>query len=232
MLRVVVGLPVASEDDAGRAIRLALALVDALDGIGSDVEPELRLALAVQRGVALGASRRSTDAKSRAARVRDRGVDRRVRAQARAPGARRRDPRRRPRVPRRAQRVELRGAARDRSARRLARRHRPRASRSVDEDTDPGVKRARVYRLRGPKERAQRLRERRADAGRLHGRDLELKALRDAWRDVLVTKRKRQIVIVGDAGVGKRTLVRHVPRGHRARRGGRHPHRARASAPR
>jgi hypothetical protein len=31
---------------------------------------------------------------------------------------------------------------------------------SVDEDTDPGVKRARVYRLRGPKERSQRLRER------------------------------------------------------------------------
>src|SRR5947208_715515 len=53
MIRVVVGLPIASEDDAGRAIKLALALVDTLDGIGSDVEPELRLALAVQRGVAL-----------------------------------------------------------------------------------------------------------------------------------------------------------------------------------
>src|SRR6476659_4552901 len=53
MVRVVVGLPIASEDDAGRAIKLALALVDALDGIGSDVEPELRPALAVQRGVAL-----------------------------------------------------------------------------------------------------------------------------------------------------------------------------------
>src|SRR5205823_6030074 len=53
MIRIVVGLPIASEDDAGRAIKLALALVDTLDGIGSDVEPELRLALAVQRGVAL-----------------------------------------------------------------------------------------------------------------------------------------------------------------------------------
>src|SRR5204863_10067793 len=52
-IRIVVGLPIASEDDAGRAIKLALALVDALDGIGSDVEPELRLALAVQRGVAM-----------------------------------------------------------------------------------------------------------------------------------------------------------------------------------
>ncbi|HEY4239168.1 MAG TPA: tetratricopeptide repeat protein, partial [Kofleriaceae bacterium] len=76
-----------------------------------------------------------------------------------------------------------------------------------DDETDPGVKRARVFRLRGPKERAARLRERH-DHGRLHGRDLELKALRDAWRDVLVTKRKRQLLVVGDAGVGKRTLVR------------------------
>src|SRR5439155_11143578 len=31
-LRVVIGLPVPSEDDAGRAIRLALCLVDARDG--------------------------------------------------------------------------------------------------------------------------------------------------------------------------------------------------------
>ncbi|HEY0250795.1 MAG TPA: tetratricopeptide repeat protein, partial [Kofleriaceae bacterium] len=80
----------------------------------------------------------------------------------------------------------------------------------VDDETDPGVKRARVYRLRGPKERAQRIRELHSLAPNqlLHGRAIELKALRDAWRDVLVTKRKRQVVIVGDAGVGKRTLVR------------------------
>ena len=64
----------------------------------------------------------------------------------------------------------------------------------------------------------------RATPTRLHGRDLELKALRDAWRDVLVTKRKRQIVIVGDAGVGKRTLVRTFLEGIAPRRGGRDPH--------
>jgi serine/threonine protein kinase len=61
MLRVVVGLPISSEDDADRAIKLALALVDTLDGIGSDVEPELRLALAVQRGVALVRPRPAND---------------------------------------------------------------------------------------------------------------------------------------------------------------------------
>ena len=57
-------------------------------------------------------------------------------------------------------RLELRGAAGDRSAGRRPGGTRPPATASVDEDTDPGVKRARVYRLRGPKERAQRLRER------------------------------------------------------------------------
>ena len=203
MLRVVVGLPIAGEDDAGRAIKLALALVDTLDGIGSDVEPELRLALAVQRGVAHASSRRGRQV--RAARSTSRSRRRRSRTSSRA---RRAAPRSSsvaacsaPRAPsgtsRRCPRSTCPTRARSAGSKTVA----------ADEDTDPGVKRARVYRLRGPKERAQRLRERR-DAERLHGRDLELKALRDAWRDVLVTRRKRQIVIVGDAGVGKRTLVR------------------------
>ena len=70
MLRVVVGLPIAGEDDAGRAIRLALALVDALDGIGSDVEPELRLALA--RPARRRARSKREPTRSRAARSRSR----------------------------------------------------------------------------------------------------------------------------------------------------------------
>ena len=216
-IRLVVGLPVASEDDAGRAIRLALALVDALDGIGSDVEPELRLALAVQRGVALV---------KRPSRPPARGAQAAVEASfeiedATAAFAHT--------LARQARGAEiLVGGRVYRSARtewnfealQAIELHDPadtiggtatsRAHASQDDDTDPGVKRARVYRLRGPKERSQRMRERRSTypGARLHGRDLELKALRDAWRDVLVTKRKRQIVIVGDAGVGKRALVR------------------------
>ena len=231
-LRVVIGLPVAGEDDAGRAIHLALALVDALDGIGSDVEPELRLALAVQRGVALVRRGESTaqggfeieettaafaHKLARQARGAEILVGGRVFRAARAewnfealaaidlpevldagPGTQSTkgggDSTASPTGT---------GAAGGRTA-------------PPDEDTDPGVKRARVYRLRGPKERSQRLRERRLGSGmtsveggsRLHGRELELKALRDAWRDVLVTRRKRQIMIVGDPGVGKRTVVR------------------------
>ncbi len=209
-VRVVVGLPVAGEDDAGRAIRLALALVDALDGIGSDVEPELRLALAVQRGVALLKKPSKNTNRNPGDHIFE--IEEGTAAFAQ-------------KLARQARGAEiLVGGRVFRSARgewnfeALPAIDLPdespggtSASKSqVDEDTDPGTKRARVYRLRGPKERAQRLRERRSSdpGGRLHGRDLELKALRDAWRDVLVTKRKRQIVIVGDAGVGKRTLVR------------------------
>ncbi|CAN5775894.1 hypothetical protein BH11MYX2_BH11MYX2_10580 [soil metagenome] len=199
-IRLVVGVPIASEDDAGRAIRLALALVDTLDGIGSDVEPELRLALAVQRGVAIS-KRNGTEVTyeiedatatfahklARQARGAEVLVGGRVFRSARgewnfeslpAIDLPHDEP--------------LQAGASQRSM--------------VDEDTDPGVKRARVYRLRGPKARAERMKERR-DPARLHGRELELKALRDTWRDVLVTKRKRQVAIIGDAGVGKRTLV-------------------------
>jgi len=206
-LRVIVGLPVASEDDASRAIKLALALVDALDGIGSDVEPELRLALAVQRGAAL-VRRAPSAARSELAFE----VEEATAAFAH-------------KLARQARGAEIlvggrvfRAARGEWNFEALAAIDLPEESPAgtsknvVDDDTDPGVKRARVYRLRGPKERSQRLRERR-DNGRLYGRALELKALRDAWRDVLANKRKRQIVIIGDAGVGKRTLVRNFLEG-------------------
>ncbi len=205
-LRIVIGLPIAGEDDAGRAIKLALALVDTLDGIGSDVEPELRLALAVQRGVAL-VRHSATPKKGEQLQFE---IEESTAAFAH-------------KLARQARGAEILVGGRVFRAARAEWNFEalpaidlpdeapggPTGSKStnVDEDTDPGVKRARVFRLRGPKAREQRLRER-SHTERLHGRDLELKALKDAWRDVLVTKRKRQIVIVGDAGVGKRTLVR------------------------
>jgi len=205
-IRVVVGLPIAGEDDAGRAIKLALALVDTLDGIGSDVEPELRLALAVQRGVALvrmGGSAKKGEQLQFDIEESTAAFAHKLARQARGAeilcGGR----------VFRAARAEWNFEALpaidlpDESPGGTS----GSKSTNADEDTDPGVKRARVFRLRGPKAREQRLRERR-HTEHLHGRDLELKALKDAWRDVLVTRRKRQIVIVGDAGVGKRTLVR------------------------
>ncbi len=199
-VRLVVGLPVAAEDDAGRVIRLALALVDALDGIGSDVEPELRLAVGIQRGVATVARARRGGARL------DYDLEPATTAFAE-------------RLARQARGAEIlvggrvfRAARADWTFEALAAIDLPAddtaSGTATDEDTQPGTRRARVYRLRGPKERAQRLRERaRADGKRLIGRELELKHLRDLHRDVLVTRRKRHVLIVGDAGVGKRTLV-------------------------
>jgi eukaryotic-like serine/threonine-protein kinase len=212
MLRVVVGLPVASEDDADRAIKLALALVDTLDGIGSDVEPELRLALAVQRGVAIvvpEGKAKSGEKKSLTFEIEEATAAFAHKLARQARGAEILVGGRVFRASRGEWNFESLPAIDlpDESPGGTA------ASRPAvpgDDDTDPGVKRARVFRLRGPKERAQRIREVRSLApdSQLHGRAIELKALRDAWRDVLVTKRKRQLVIIGDAGVGKRTLVR------------------------
>ncbi|MBK9032465.1 MAG: tetratricopeptide repeat protein [Myxococcales bacterium] len=194
-LRLVVGLPLASEDDAGRTIRLALALVDALDGIGSDVEPELRLAIGIQRG---------------AATVIRRGASQSFEVEATTAGFA-------SHLARFAGPAEiLVGGRVFRSARSewnfeaLAAIDIPAntdvGAHKVDEDTEPGIKRARVYRLRGAKERAARLRDRiRPDA--LYGRELEQKRLRDAYRDALVSRRKRHLVIAGDHGVGKRSLV-------------------------
>ncbi|MBP6628497.1 MAG: protein kinase [Kofleriaceae bacterium] len=194
-VRLVVGLPTASEDDAGRAIRVALALVDTLDGIGSDVDPELRLAVGIQRGVALVT--RKAGAKFE--------VEEATAAFAH-------------RLARQARGAEIlvggrvfRAARADWTFEALPAIDLPSETDAgtlkVDDETDPGVKRARVFRLRGPKERAQRLRERARGEGRTHGRALELKALRDAYRDTLLTRRKRQVMVVGDTGVGKRTLV-------------------------
>ncbi len=195
-VRLVVGLPLAGEDDAGRTIRLALALVDALDGIGSDVEPELRLAIGIQRG---------------AATVIRKGAAQSFELEAMTAGFA-------SHLARAAQAAEiLVGGRVFRSARAewdfeaLAAIDLPASTdpgdpgSKVEEDTEPGIKRARIYRLRGPKERAQRLRDRKL--GVLVGRDLELKALRDAYRDVLVARKKRMLGVVGDHGVGKRSLV-------------------------
>ncbi|HWM88127.1 MAG TPA: protein kinase, partial [Kofleriaceae bacterium] len=195
-LTCVIGLPMASEEDASRSIRLGLALIEALDGIGLDVEPDLRLAVGLQRGVAL--IRRNAEARSgfelSAATT---GMARRLASEAQGGdilcgGA------------------VARVAHDDWSFEELATIDLPAGAAVEGEaDWDPSSsrQRARVYRVRGPKERVQRLRERGRAAAELVGRELELKALRDAYRDVLVRGGHRYVVVLGEAGVGKGALI-------------------------
>lgn len=188
-LRVILGVPAAGDDDAARTIRLARALIEALDGIGNDVEPALRLAVGIERGTALV----TRDAEGRYAHELE--VDTQVRAADMLSG-------------------EARGAEilvtsevfrvcqGDFNFEAIA--------------SQQGSHTQRIYRLRGLKERQQRLRERSAGID-LIGRDLELKALRDAYREALVHGAHKLIVITGEPGIGKRSLINsfleNIPKG-------------------
>ena len=177
-LLLAVGLPVAGDDDANHAIRVALALIDALDGIGHDVEPELRLSVAIERGVAVVTRKAQGDFDCEIDTATCALADQRARA---AAGA------------------EI--VVGD-SIYKVAR---------VDWNFEPllgpgSADEVRSHRLLGPKERQQRLRERSA-AVDLVGRDLEQKALRDAYRGCTVGGYQTLLIIAGEAGIGKRSLI-------------------------
>lgn len=186
-ITIMVGLPVVREDDTSRAIRVGLALIEALDSIGQDLEPELRLSVGIQRGTATVAYRQGRPGLAELGAA-DRSIARRLAVH--APGA-----------------EILVGSQVYRVARRDWYFEPAILSRGPSSDAEPEDATATVYRLRGPKERAVRLRERVTLEGEVIGRDLEMKALSDAYRDVLNVNGVRQILLVGDAGVGKRTVV-------------------------
>src|SRR5262249_54864868 len=162
------------------ASRLALALVDALDGAGQDVEPELRLAAGIERGTAL-VTRRGGASFTYELQGSTRSFARRLASEASGGEV-------------------LVGGEVFRVARG-----------DWNFEELPAVALApdalaKVYPLRGPKQREQRMRERAGDAA-LVARELELKALKDAYRDVCASRRKHHVMILGEEGVGKRSLV-------------------------
>ena len=194
----LVGLPVSCEDDPARAVQLALALGEALEGIARDSRPPLQLSIGAEAGVAL--VRRSL-------------------------------------VPRDSRfEHELTGAVAS-IARRLAEEAMPgellvggdlhRAARGewrfeelpaleLTHEGEPGelrpeprslegAGRTRVFRLLGPQPRTERMAPTAGAA--LWGRELELQALLDAEREVTTHGAGRYLVVVGDRGVGKRSLV-------------------------
>lgn len=177
-LRAIVGIPAAGDDDASKTTRLALALIEALDGIGQDVEPELRLAVGIERGTAV-VTRDKTGAYTH--QLEDAGAHAATSLAQDARGAE-------VLVTSEVYRV------------------------AVDDwnfESLSGTGESRIYRLRGPKERQQRLRER-SEEVELLGRDLELKALRDSYREVLIHGAHRFFVITGEPGMGKRSLINTV----------------------
>ena len=195
----LLGLTVAGEDDPARGIRLGLALIETLDGISRDLSPPLRLAVGVQRGLALVT---------------------------RSPGAV--EGARGPAVANLA--YELTGPT-ALIAKRLAAGAKPgevlvgggvyRTARSdwrfeeldsillpPEDSSSPSDKeqRAKVYRLIGGRKRLE------APSGaiaipQMVGRQAELAVLQSIHATVLEKRQARHVLVLGEAGVGKRTLV-------------------------
>ncbi len=205
----LLGIPVAGEDDAGRAVRLARALEEAATGIARDhLSAPMALAIGVQRGLAL-VTRGSKDAFEYQLIGATASIARRLAAEAKP------------------SEVLLGGGAY-----RVCRNEwnfddLGEIDLPEDNETSPGgaalvggldddgapVRRAKVYRLRGPKDRLERMAGGPAPTTRIVGRELELRAIRDLYRQTIVSREAHHVLIVGDAGVGKRTLIAEFLRG-------------------
>jgi predicted ATPase len=202
----VLGLPVGTEDDSSRAVQLAIALIDALDGISRELDPPPKLALGLMRGVAL-VSRGSAQPHAKFEYEilgQTSEVARRLSREA-MPGE------------------VLVGGGVYRAARSEYRFEELEAiEMPIDADTSPGshpgvddtgaAPRAKVYRLLGPRPRAERI----ADTPtrtRIVGRDLELSTLRETHRLVVERHDAKHVLILGEAGVGKRSIVDAFRRG-------------------
>jgi predicted ATPase len=201
----VIGLGGGSEEDPLRAIRLSLALIEALDGISRDLQPPLQIAVGVQRGSALVApsaaggrlSYRLTGHTAQVARQLSReampgeilvggGVYRGARGEYRFEEI---------------ESIELPPAGEDDEGE-LEAIVTPRARPSG---------RARVYRLLGLRARSERFAEP-AAVRPIIGRDRELAALQEAVRATLAEARSHNVILVGDAGVGKSAIVEALRR--------------------
>jgi predicted ATPase len=216
---LVLGVPVSAEDDPEHAIQLALALVEAADALGRERGVDLRLGVGIQRGMGVlrrqptsplgpagpaGAAVRADEDVELAPWTTDVAVQLASRAAAGeilvSGGVQQ------------VARVDWRFAAIGALALTAEA-----ADALAADAVDAPAQQVRVHRLLGPKERAERLRDHGAPHGDPIGRELELRALRDAYRDVLVRRAKRCVLLAGDVGVGKRALVnaflRSLPRG-------------------
>ncbi|MSP58873.1 MAG: tetratricopeptide repeat protein [Myxococcales bacterium] len=190
----LIGLPVGAEDDPSRAIQLALALIDALDGIVRDLRPPLHLSIGVEAGAALvGRSTVTGDARFEHELCAPVGSIARRLAEEAMPGE------------------VLVGGEVFRAARGEWRFEELEAiglaaqGASPAEAVEPGEpSRVRVFRTLGATPRAERMT---APGSALWGRELELQALEDAARDVATRGQGRFLLAVGDRGVGKRSLV-------------------------
>jgi serine/threonine protein kinase/tetratricopeptide (TPR) repeat protein len=217
----LVGLPVAAEDDPSRAIHLAVSLLDALDAISRELDGSLggggagrlTLQIGVQRGLALVARSAKTETSDeriayeltgRTAHIAERLAREAMPGEVLAGGGVFRSAR----ADWRFEELTAIEIPQDPDG--------PQPGDTTDgyEPSDRGTPRAKVYRLLGKRPRKERLATPPADAARaIVGRARELAALAEAHALVEGAGEARHVILLGDPGIGKRTIVETFRRG-------------------
>ena len=193
------GLPLSSVDDPVRAVRLALDVLDAAEGLSYDLPSALHLSIGINRGPA----RVEREAEGHVSDYEPYGLL--------APMAERLSEDSGPGE------IRVGGGVYRLSRRDFNFEELPTLSLTVpatgsdpsERPSSEGAKRAKVYRLLGAKTRAERRLEAGAE-GPLLGRDLELGRLRDLYREAVTGKQPRFVWVVGDMGIGKTRLVHEL----------------------
>ncbi len=206
----LVGLPVSTEDDPSRGIRLALALRDALEAITRDLGPSLTLAIGIQRGAALVVRRKSDQFEYHllggvglvARRLAREAMAGEVLVGGGVFRAARGEWRFEELPPIEVPPDAITDSGKDPDADPVG----PAGWTGPKDEAAQQPRKAKVHRLLGPVPRSARLGYTARDA--LVGRELERRALDEAYREVGRKRKTEYVVILGEAGVGKRSLVR------------------------
>jgi serine/threonine protein kinase/tetratricopeptide (TPR) repeat protein len=192
----LVGVPVGTEDDSSRAVHLAQALVEAMEAISRELDPPLKLAIGVQRGVALVARPApGSNARFDYELLEPTAQIARLLAKEAMPGE------------------VLVGGGVFRAARSEWRFEELEAIElpitdfgpEADEEKGPHRSTARVYRMLGARPRHERLADPKVST--LVGRQSELDQLRAVHRQVVQRQQSDNVLLLGEAGVGKRSIV-------------------------
>jgi serine/threonine protein kinase/predicted ATPase len=183
---LLLGLPISTAQDPERAIRLAFDLLDATEGINRNVDPllkegEKKLTSGLKISIAIARTDVRTEASAGRQIVYEVEPNALDLVQSLAASA---------------DANEIRCSSEIWRATRRAYRFQ-----EILQD-DVG----RCYSVEGALSRAERIRE--GGTTNLYGRDLAKKAIRDIFREVLLSNQSRTLLISGEIGIGKSALVR------------------------
>jgi len=183
---ILLGIPVSSENDALRGTRVATDLQEAVSGMNLSLEAPIRLSIGVAVGEVIVEEEEERDQGPRY-NWSFFGSSHEY-AEKLAEMAMPNETLLSPQIYRRVERdFECEAVSENRAA---------------DEDEPPSA-----LRLLGPKSPGDRIQEVRRSYHSFYGREIPLKVLRERFRSTILDERADAVVVIGDQGVGKSTLI-------------------------